>query len=233
MYAESYVQAEKERKSPMKRNAKVSTAVIRRLPRYYRQLSELQEADVERISSNALGKSMGLTASQIRQDLSCFGGFGQQGYGYKVDLLKEEIGEILGISQGHTLIVVGTGNLGRAIIRNFRFSANGFSLLAAFDVDPAVVGTQIAGVPVRHADALEDFIAANRVDVGLLTVPIAAAQAMGDRLIGAGVRGIWNFTNYELVCARPDVVVESVHFSDSLLTLSYLISQREDMEEHP
>ena len=217
----------------MKRNAKVSTAVIRRLPRYYRQLSELQEGGVVRISSSALGKSMGLTASQIRQDLFCFGGFGQQGYGYKVDSLKEEIGEILGISRGHTLIVLGTGNLGRAIIQNFRFSANGFRLLAAFDVDPGVVGTQIAGVPVRHADELERFVAENRVDVGLLTVPIAAAQRMGDRLMEAGVKGVWNFTNYELTCTRPDVVVESVHFSDSLLTLSYLISQREDLEEHP
>ena len=216
----------------MKRNAKVSTAVIRRLPRYYRQLSELQEAGVVRISSSALGKSIGLTASQIRQDLCCFGGFGQQGYGYKVDGLKEEIGEILGISRGHTLIVLGTGNLGRAIIRNFRFSANGFRLLAAFDTDPAVVGTEVAGVPVRHADGLEDFLAAHRVDVGLLTVPIAAAQRKGDRLMEAGVKGIWNFTNYELTCTRQDVVVESVHFSDSLLTLSYLISQREDMEEH-
>ena len=217
----------------MKRNVKVSTAVIRRLPRYYRQLSELQEGGVVRISSGALGKSMGLTASQIRQDLCCFGGFGQQGYGYKVDSLKEEVGEILGISRGHTLIVLGTGNLGRAIIQNFRFSANGFQLLAAFDIDPAMVGTQIAGVPVRHADELEDFVAANRVDVGLLTVPIAAAQQMGDRLMEAGVKGIWNFTNFELACGRPDVVVESVHFSDSLLTLSYLISQRENMEENP
>lgn len=217
----------------MKRNVKVSTAVIRRLPRYYRQLSELQEGGVVRISSGALGKSMGLTASQIRQDLCCFGGFGQQGYGYKVDSLKEEIGEILGISRGHTLIVLGTGNLGRAIIQNFRFSANGFQLLAAFDIDPAMVGTRIAGVPVRHADELENFVAANRVDVGLLTVPIAAAQEMGDRLAGAGVKGIWNLTNYEILCDRPEVVVESVHFSDSLLTLSYLISQRENMEENP
>ena len=215
----------------MKRNTKVSTAVIRRLPRYYRQLSELQEGGVVRISSSALGKSMGLTASQIRQDLFCFGGFGQQGYGYKVDSLKEEIGEILGISQGHTLVVLGTGNLGRAIIQNFRFSANGFQLLAAFDVDPAVVGTRIAGVPVRHVDELEDFIAANRVDVGLLTVPIAAAQRMGDRLVEAGVKGIWNFTNYEITCASQDVIVESVHFSDSLLALSYMISQREGDKE--
>ena len=217
----------------MKRNTKVSTAVIRRLSRYYRYLSELQEAGVERISSSALGKSIGLTASQIRQDLFCFGGFGQQGYGYKVDSLKEEIGEILGISRGHTLIVLGAGNLGHAIIRNFRFSGNGFKLLAAFDVDPAVIGTEIAGVPVCHTERLEEFIVGYHVDVGLLAVPISAAQQMGDRLVKAGVKGIWNFTNCEITCGSRDVVVESVHFSDSLLTLSYLISQREDQEENP
>ena len=215
----------------MKRNAKVSTAVIRRLPRYYRQLSELQDAGVVRISSSALGKSMGLTASQIRQDLFCFGGFGQQGYGYKVESLKEEIGEILGISRGHTLVVLGTGNLGRAIIENFRFSANGFRVLAAFDINPQVVGTQIAGIPVYHADQMEAFVAEHNVSEGMLTVPISAAQEMGDRLAAAGVRGIWNFTNYEITYDPEKVVVESVHFSDSLLTLSYMISQREEREE--
>lgn len=217
----------------MKRNVHVSTAVIRRLPRYYRHLSELQESGTVRISSSALGKSMGLTASQIRQDLFCFGEFGQQGYGYKVDSLKEEIGEILGISRGHTIIVLGTGNLGRAIIENFKFSGNGFRMLAAFDVDPAVVGTEIAGVPVYHADSLEDFIRDNPVSVGMLTVPISAAQEMGDRLVAAGVKGIWNFTNYEISFQKDEVVVESVHFSDSLLTLSYLISQREIREQEP
>jgi len=207
---------------------KVSTAVIRRLPRYYRHLSDLEQSGVVRISSSALGKSMGLTASQIRQDLFCFGEFGQQGYGYKVERLKEQIGEILGISRGHTLVVLGTGNLGRAIIQNFRFSSNGFQLLAAFDIDPKVVGTRIAGVPVYHADDLEAFIARCPVSVGMLTVPIVAAQAMGDRLVAAGVKGIWNFTNGEVVFDRQDVVVESVHFSDSLLALSYMISQREE-----
>ena len=142
----------------MKRNTRVSTAVIRRLPRYYRQLSELQRKGVIRISSSALGKSMGLTASQIRQDLFCFGGFGQQGYGYKVDSLKEQIGEILGINRGHTIVVLGAGNLGRALIENFKFSNNGFQLLAAFDVQERTVGTQIAGVPVYHADTLEEFL---------------------------------------------------------------------------
>lgn len=184
-----------------------------------------------RISSSALGKSMGLTASQIRQDLFCFGEFGQQGYGYKVDSLKEEIGEILGISRGHTIIVLGTGNLGRAIIENFKFSTNGFQMLAAFDVDPAVVGSEIAGVPVYHADTLEQFLQNNRVSVGMLTVPISAAQEMGDRLVAAGVKGIWNFTNYEITFPKNEVVVESVHFSDSLLTLSYLISQDEARDE--
>lgn len=217
----------------MKRNEKVSTAVIRRLPRYYRHLLELQNSGVVRISSNALGKIMGLTASQIRQDLFCFGEFGQQGYGYKVENLKEEIGEILGINRGHTLVVLGTGNLGRAIIENFRFSGNGFQLLAAFDVRESVVGTTIAGVPVYHADQLEAFLKDHPVSVGMLTVPISAAQEMGDRLAAAGVRGIWNFTNYEITAPR-EVAVESVHFSDSLLTLSYLISQREaHTEEEP
>lgn len=212
----------------MKRNAKVSTAVIRRLPRYYRHLSELQQAGVVRISSSALGKSMGLTASQIRQDLFCFGEFGQQGYGYKVDSLKEEIGEILGINRGHTVVVLGTGNLGRAIIQNFKFSSNGFRLLAAFDVNPNVVGTSIAGVPVYHADQLEAFLAEHPVSVGMLTVSISSAQSVCDRLVQAGVRGIWNFTNHELDIREKDVVVESVHFSDSLLALSYMISQGEE-----
>ena len=211
----------------MKRNSKVSTAVIRRLPRYYRHLSELQETGVVRISSSALGKSMGLTASQIRQDLSCFGEFGQQGYGYKVGTLKEQIGEILGINRGHTVVVLGTGNLGRAIIENFRFSSNGFRLLAAFDVNEQVVGTKIAGVPVYHARDLEAFLSKHQVSVGLLTVPIAAAQEMGDRLAAAGVPSIWNFTNYEINFDPENVIVESVHFSDSLLALNYMITQRE------
>ena len=202
----------------MKRNTKVSTAVIRRLPRYYRHLLELQGKGVIRISSSALGKSMGLTASQIRQDLFCFGEFGQQGYGYKVDLLREEIGEILGISQGHTVVVLGAGNLGRALMENFKFAR-------------MVVGTTIGGVNVYHVDQLEEYLSAHKVSVGLLTLPQRAAQGVADRLVAGGVRGIWNFTNREISVSRPDVAVENVHFSDSLLTLSYLITQREEREE--
>jgi len=216
----------------MKKQAKVSNAVIRRLPRYYRHLSELQRKGIVRISSSALGKSMGLTASQIRQDLFCFGEFGQQGYGYKVDTLREEIGEILGISRGHTAVILGAGNLGRALIENFKFGNYGFRLLAAFDVNDAV-GSEIAGVPVYHSDQLEAFLQKHEVSVGLLTVPKTAAPSLAERLVELGVHGIWNFTNCELSFPDKDVVVESVHFSDSLLTLSYLISQSGIQEDEP
>ena len=209
----------------MKRNTKVSTAVIRRLPRYYRQLSELQEAGVVRISSSALGKSMGLTASQIRQDLFCFGGFGQQGYGYKVDSLKGEIGEILGINQGHTLVVLGAGNLGRALMENFHFERSGVALSAAFDVAPDVVGQRLSGVPVHHVDQLEEYLGQHPASIGVLTVPRSVANRIAGRLVASGVKGIWNFTNIELTVDAPDIVIENVHFADSLLALSYMISE--------
>ena len=209
----------------MKRNTRVSTAVIRRLPRYYRQLSELQESGVVRISSNALGKSMGLTASQIRQDLFCFGGFGQQGYGYKVDLLREEIGEILGISQGHTVVVLGAGNLGRALMENFHFERSGVALSAAFDVAPDVVGQRLSGVPVHHVDQLEEYLGQHPASIGVLTVPRSVANRIAGRLVASGVKGIWNFTNIELTVDAPDIVIENVHFADSLLALSYMISE--------
>lgn len=207
------------------RKQKVSEAVIRRLPRYYRHLTDLNQSGVVRISSSALGNSMGLTASQIRQDLSCFGEFGQQGYGYNVDKLLNEIADILGMNQGHTAVILGAGNLGRALIENFRFESSGFQLRAAFDVLPELVGTTIAGTDVLHADQLEDYLAQHPASVGILTVPRHVASAMAERLVACGVRGIWNFTNTELDIQRPDVRVESVHFSDSLLTLSYMISE--------
>ena len=216
----------------MKRNSKVSTAVIRRLPRYYRHLAELQKKGVVRISSGALGKSMGLTASQIRQDLFCFGEFGQQGYGYNVDVLREEIGNILGVNRGHTIVVVGAGNLGKALMGNFKFSHIGFRLAAAFDINEKTVGTTIAGTPVYHEDQLEGFVRSHHVDVGLLAVPRPVAQPVADKLVNAGVKGIWNFTNQELFLpGHEDVIVESVHFSESLLALSYMISQEEDEEK--
>lgn len=210
----------------MRRNNRVSKAVIRRLPRYYRYLTELKHKGMVRISSSALGKAMGLTASQIRQDLFCFGEFGQQGYGYKVDNLRDEIAEIMGITQGHTAIILGAGNLGRALMENFRFGSYGFQVTAAFDVNEHIIGQAVGGIPILHINTLEQYLQENSISVGVLTVPKLMAHPIAERLVGAGVKGIWNFTNVELNLFEDDVVVESVHFSDSLLALSYMISER-------
>lgn len=204
---------------------KVSSAVIRRLPRYYRHLNDLHQAGVERISSNALGNSLGLTASQIRQDLSCFGEFGQQGYGYNVNTLRDEVADILGMNRGHTAVILGVGNLGRALMENFHFDRSGVALAAAFDVAPEVVGHQVSGIPVYHVDQLEEYLAHQPTSIGVLTVPGRVAPGIANRLVQAGVKGIWNFTNIELSLDAPDVVVEDVHFADSLLALSYMISE--------
>ena len=169
---------------------------------------------------------MNITASQIRQDLSCFGEFGQQGYGYNVEELRSEIGHILGVDNHHHIVVVGAGNLGHALIQNFRFSDIGFTLDAAFDVSPALIGTEVAGVPVLDLADLGRFAAAQKPDVAVLTVPRAVAQSVADQLIALGIRGFWNFTNVELSSDVEGVQFEDVHFSDSLLTLSYRIIER-------
>ncbi|WP_371817961.1 redox-sensing transcriptional repressor Rex [Pseudoflavonifractor sp. MSJ-37] len=207
------------------RKQNVSTAVIRRLPRYYRHLNELDRAGMVRISSSALGRSMGLTASQIRQDLSCFGEFGQQGYGYNVGTLLREVMEILGMDRGHTAVLAGVGNLGRALIENFDFTWSGFQLKAAFDVRPEIVGQIIAGTPIFHVDQLENYLKEHPASVGVLTVPRSIAVETAERMIRSQVKGIWNFTNMDLNIHEPGIVVEDVHFSDSLQTLSYLISE--------
>ncbi len=204
----------------------VSDAVIRRLPRYYRYLDDLHGKGIVRISSSTLGEKMGITASQIRQDLSCFGEFGQQGYGYNVEELRTEIGHILGVDHHHRLIIVGVGNLGHALMQNFRFHDAGFILEAAFDVSPALAGTQVAGIPILDMAELERFVLEHRPDVAVLTVPHSAAQSTADRLIDLGIRGFWNFTNVELVSDVKNVRFEDVHFADSLLTLSYRITRR-------
>ena len=204
----------------------ISDAVIRRLPRYYRQLTDLCARGVVRISSHSLGQEMNITASQIRQDFSCFGEFGQQGYGYNVEELRSEIGHILGVDNDHHLVMIGVGNLGRALLRNFPFSQTGFTVDAAFDVSPSVTGSTVNGVPVYAMDELEDFIQKHSVDVVVLTIPQDVAQDTADRLIELGVHGFWNFTNVELSSANPDVKFENIHFADSLLTLSYRIANR-------
>jgi len=208
------------------RKENISDAVIRRLPRYYRQLTELYTRGIVRISSHSLGQEMNITASQIRQDFSCFGEFGQQGYGYNVEELRAEIGHILGVDKDHHLIMIGVGNLGHALLQNFPFSQTGFSVDASFDVNPALIGTEINGVPVYSMDELEDYIKNHNVDVVVLTIPQAVAQETANKLVCLGVRGFWNFTNVELSCADPEVKFENIHFADSLLTLSYRIANR-------
>ena len=203
----------------------ISDAVIRRLPRYYRHLTELCERGTVRISSHQLGQEMNITASQIRQDLSCFGEFGQQGYGYNVAELRAEIGHILGIDNGHRLIIIGVGHLGHALLQNFDFEKVGFQVDSAFDVSPALIDTQIRGVTIRPMDQLAEYVARYRPNVAVLTVPQNVAQPLADQLIDLGIRGFWNFTNVELSTEVPGVFFEDVHFVDTLLTLSYRISR--------
>ena len=204
----------------------ISDAVIRRLPRYYRQLTDLCNRGVVRISSHSLGQEMNITASQIRKDFSCFGEFGQQGYGYNVEELRTEIGHILGVDNDHHLIMIGVGNLGRALLHNFPFSDTGFTVDGAFDVSPAIIGSTVNGVPVYSMEELDAYIRDHNVDVVVMTVPQSVAQDMADHLIALGVHGFWNFTNIELSSTNPNVKFENIHFADSLLTLSYRIANR-------
>ncbi len=204
----------------------ISDAVIRRLPRYYRQLTDLCARGVVRISSHSLGQEMNITASQIRQDFSCFGEFGQQGYGYNVEELRSEIGHILGVDNDHHLIMIGVGNLGHALLQNFPFSQTGFTVDAAFDINPQLSGTVINGVPVYPMTQLDEFVRSHSVDVVVLTIPQSVAQDTATHLMDLGIRGFWNFTNMELSSPSPDVKFENIHFADSLLTLSYRIANR-------
>ena len=206
-------------------------SVIRRLPRYYRFLSELQKNGVSRISSRELSARMGLTASQIRQDLNCFGGFGQQGYGYIVEQLHEEIGNILGLNQRHPTILIGAGNLGRAVATHMAFESRGFSLIGIFDNSPAVVGQTIRSLPVLHVDALPDFCKDRRPTVAVLCIPFSAVEALSDSLVALGIQNFWNFSHYDLSLQYPGVVVENVHMSDSLMTLCYRISNQDSAAE--
>lgn len=211
----------------MKR-AKVSNNVIRRLPRYLRKLDELTEKGVSRISSSELGQQLGLTASQIRQDFSCFGEFGQQGYGYNVTALRTQIATILGLDRGFSAVLIGVGNIGRALVDNFCFSSWGCHLRAAFDIDPRLIGTTMNGIPVYSMEQLETYLKENSVDVAVLTVPKEVAIKVTERLTSCGIEAIWNFTNVDLTGPESTTIVENVHFSDSLLSLSYYVSERMD-----
>ena len=206
----------------------VSNNVIRRLPRYLRKLDDLASKGEERISSDKLGRQMGLTPSQIRQDFSCFGEFGQQGYGYNIDSLRKEIGLILGTYRGYSVILVGAGNLGTALVQNFDFIIEGYSFLGAFDVKADIIGKTIDGFPIYDAKDLEGFVREHKVDIAILTVPRHVAQDVTDTLARAGIRAIWNFTNTELEVADDGPLVESIHFSDSFLVLTYHLAQEDD-----
>lgn len=200
----------------------ISQAVIRRLPRYYRYLGDLLENEVERISSNDLSKRMNVTASQIRQDLNNFGGFGQQGYGYNVKYLHTEIGKILGLDETHNFVIIGAGNLGQALANYVSFEKRGFIIKGLFDVNPRLEGVTIRGIPIRRMDELKDFIEKNNVEIAVLTIPKARASEVADMLADTSIKGIWNFAHTDLNLPK-NIIVENVHLSDSLMSLSYKI----------
>ena len=206
---------------------KISRAVISRLPRYYRYLGDLLEAGVERISSNDLSKKMQVTASQIRQDLNNFGGFGQQGYGYNVKYLYDEIGKILGIDRKHNMIIIGAGNLGRAIVNYADFEKRGFVVCGVFDSNKALEGQVIRdNISIMMMDNLENFIQENNIEIVALTIPKEAARQIGKRVADAGIKAIWNFAHTDLNLP-DDVIVENVHLSESLMRLSYTIANKD------
>lgn len=206
----------------------ISKAVINRLPRYYRYLGDLLEKDVVRISSKELSEKMKVTASQIRQDLNNFGGFGQQGYGYNVEYLHSEIGKILGLEKKYNIIIVGAGNLGQALANYVDFERRGFVVTALFDVDPNLIGKKVRGdVIVRPAEELEDYIMNNQVDIAALTVPKTQAPLLASDLVRWGIRAIWNFAPTDLNLGK-DVTVENVHLAESLMKLSYRLSTKKD-----
>ena len=201
----------------------ISQAVIRRMPRYYRYLGELLEEGVERISSNDLSNRMQVTASQIRQDLNNFGGLGQQGYGYNVQFLYDEIGKILGLNTTHNIIVIGAGNLGQAITNYVKFEKFGFIITALFDVKPDLKGKTVRGLPIYMMDELDSYCRKNQVDIATLTLPKEKAEETAQHLVELGIHAIWNFAHVDLDLSDKQVVVENVHLSDSLMQLSYNI----------
>ena len=201
----------------------VSSAVIKRLPRYHRYLGDLLREGTLRISSAELSRLMNVTASQIRQDLNCFGGFGQQGYGYNVKYLYGKISELLGVKEGYSAVIVGAGNLGKALAATHMFERRGIKRLAMFDIDPTLVGTDVCGTPVYHVDELYDYCLKENVTIGILSVPKEAAHDVSMTMIKAGIKGIWNFANMELKINEPGVIIENIHLGDSLMKLCYEI----------
>ncbi|MDE7445989.1 MAG: redox-sensing transcriptional repressor Rex [Lachnospiraceae bacterium] len=207
-------------------NKEISQAVIGRLPRYFRYLGELKDEGIERISSQELSDIMKVTASQIRQDFNNFGGFGQQGYGYKVEYLYEEIGRILGLEKTHNLIIIGAGNLGQALANYMNFERRGFLFRGIFDQNPALYGKKIRNMEVRPMEEMESFVKQNEIDIAVLTIPKAGAVKVAERLVDNGIKGIWNFAHVDLNVPK-EIQVENVHLSDSLMKLAYNINRYE------
>ncbi|MFI3174456.1 MAG: redox-sensing transcriptional repressor Rex [Bacillota bacterium] len=208
----------------MENESKISTAVIQRLPRYYRYLGDLLESDITRISSKELSKKMNITASQIRQDLNNFGGFGQQGYGYNVEYLYSEIKKILGLDKQYNMIVIGGGNLGQALVNYTKFVKRGFVIQGIFDVNPKLIGMTIRDIKVHDIDTLEMYLKSNTVDVAILTLPRSQAVEVAQNLATWGIKGIWNFSHVDLHVPE-EVLVENVHLTDSLMTLLYKVNE--------
>ena len=207
-------------------NKEISQAVISRLPRYFRYLGELKDEGIERISSQELSDIMKVTASQIRQDFNNFGGFGQQGYGYKVEYLYEEIGKILGLDKTHNLIIIGAGNLGQALANYMNFERRGFLFKGMFDNNPALYGKKIRNMQVRPMEEMEQFVKENNIDIAVLTIPKNSARTVAEKLVRNGIRGIWNFAHVDLNVPK-EIQVENVHLSDSLMKLTYNINRFE------
>lgn len=200
------------------KKGKPSDAVIKRIPRYYRLLKMMAENGEESVSSSVLGERLGLTASQVRQDFNCFGGYGQQGYGYNVKKLLAEICSILAVDEEHTAVIVGAGNIGKAITRFEGMAKENIKIKALFDINPDIIGTEIAERPVYDINELESYIAENNIDIGIIAARKSVAQELADKMVKSGVKGIWNFAPVEITA---DVPVENVHFLDSIITLTY------------
>ncbi|MEA3424123.1 MAG: redox-sensing transcriptional repressor Rex [Bacillota bacterium] len=209
-------------------NNKVSMAVIRRLPKYHRYLREMSENGINRISSKEFSDVIGFTASQIRQDLNNFGGFGQQGYGYNVEDLYNEIGQILGLVKTYNTIIIGAGNLGQALA-NYNFGSHGFKLEGMFDINPKVTGLRIRDIEIKDMDALEEEIKNKNIDIAFICTNRDAAQSVADSLEKYGVKAIWNFTPVDLKINNQEIIVENVHLIDSLLTLSYFLKEKDSL----
>ena len=215
----------------MSKSINISNSVIRRLPRYYRFLGELEDQQISKISSRELLERMHLTASQIRQDLNCFGGFGQQGYGYNVSELRKEIGRILGVDKHRKTILIGAGNLGTALAVHINFEKSGCSLIGIFDSNKKIVGNPLGKLTITDIDNLEKFCRENKPEVAVLCIPKSVTKEIVDRLTELGVRSFWNFSHYDINVEHKNIIVENVHLGDSLLTLSYGVNNNLDNDK--